>query len=99
MNIYTINIETLNVSLKFSIASDPKVDALSQVQCKGDLAFSEIYEKVMPAVVRRGWYVMAGFLDDELKSAQCYCEGDSEIADNVISLSVKEEMQDVQHEM
>lgn len=99
MNIYTINIETLNVSLRFSIASDPKVDALSQVQCKGDLAFSEIYEKIIPAAVRRGWYVMVGFIDDELRSAQCYCEGDSEIADNVISLSVKEEMQDVHHEM
>ena len=90
MNTYIINIKTLNVSLRFSIVSDPKVDALSQVQCKGDLAFFEIYEKIMPAVVRRGWYIMAGFINDELRSAQSYCEGDSETADDVITLTVEE---------
>ena len=96
---YIINIKTFNVSLRFSIVSDSKIDALSQVQYKGDLALFEIYEKIMPAVVRRGWYIMAGFINDELRSAQSYCEGDSETADDVISLFVKEALQDVHHDM
>ena len=100
MNTYIINIKTLNVSLRFSIVSDSKVDALSQVQCKGDLALSEIYDKIMPAIARRGWYIMAGFIEDELSSAQSYSEGDSETADDVISLSVcLGSMQDVHHDM
>ena len=95
MNTYIINIKTLNVSLRFSVVSDPKIDALSQVQCKGDLALFEIYEKIMPAIARRGWYILAGFLNDELRSAQSYCEGGSETADDVIGLSVREAVLDV----
>ena len=99
MNTYIINIKTLNVSLSFSIVSDPKIDALSQIQCKGDLAFFEIHDKIMPAIVRRGWYIMAGFINDELRSAQSCCEGDSETADDVISLTVEETLRDGQHVM
>ena len=99
MTTYIIVINTLNVSLRFSIVSDPKVDALSQVQCKGDLAFFEICEKILPSVTRRNMYSMADFIYSEVSSAQSYCEGDSETADDVISLLVKEALQDVRHDM
>ena len=100
MTTYIIVIKTLNMSLRFSIVSDPKVDALSQVQCKGDLAFFEICEKILPAVTRRNMYSMADFIYSEVSSAQSYCEGDSETADDVISLSIKVSLrQGVRHEM
>ena len=99
MNTYKVTINTLNLSLSFSVVSDPKVDALSPIDCRGDLAFFEIGDKVMPAIVRRNWYVMAGFVNHEVYSAQCYCEGDAETANDVIGLTVEETSQEVQHAM
>ena len=99
MTTYIIVINTLNVSLRFSIVSDPKVDALSQVQCKGDLAFFWICEKILPSVTRRNMYSMADFIYSEVSSAQSYCEGDSETANDVITLTVEEALQDVRHDM
>ena len=97
MTTYIIVINTLNVSLRFSIVSDPKVDALSPKSCKGDLAFSEIYAKVLPALARQERYILAGLVSDELNSSQSYCEGDSETADDVITLTVEETSQGLHH--
>ena len=100
MNTYNVTIKTLNLSLSFSIVSDPKVDGLSPMDCRGDLAFFEINDKIMPAIVRRNWYIMAGFVSHEVDNAQCYCEGDADTANDVMSLTVvKETSQDVQHVM
>ena len=99
MNTYKVTINTLNLSLSFSIVSDPKVDKLSPMVCRGDLAFFEINDKIMPAIVRRNWYVMAGFVSHEVDNAQCYCEGDAETANDVIGLTVEETSQEVQHAM
>lgn len=96
---YNVTIKTLNLSLSFSIVSDPKVDALSPMDCRGDLAFFEINDKIIPAITRRNWYVMAGFVSHEVDNAQLYCEGDSETANDVIGLTVEETLQDEQHVM
>ena len=53
----------------------------------------------MPAITRRNRYVMAGFVSHELYIAQCYCEGDAETANDVISLTVEDALGDVQHVM
>ena len=92
MNTYNVTIETLNVSLSFSIVSDPKLDGLNPIDCKGDTAFFEINDKIIPAITRRKLYIMAGFVSHEIYSAQCYCEGDAETACDVISLTVEELM-------
>ena len=92
MNTYNVTIETLNVSLSFSIVSDPIVDGLRPIDCRGELAFFEISDKIMPAISRRNWYIMAGFISHEIYSAQCYCEGDAETSNDVISLTVEEVM-------
>ena len=42
---------------------------------------------------------MAGFISHEVYSAQCYCEGDAETANDVIGLTVEEASQGVQHVM
>ena len=98
MNTYNVTINTLNLSLSFSIVSDPKVDKLSPMVCRGDLAFFEINDKIIPAIARRNWHIMAGFVNHEVNSAQCYCEGDAETANDAISLTVAEEtLQDMQH--
>lgn len=92
---YNVTIKTLNLSLSFSIVSDPKVDGLSPTDCRGDLALFEITDKIIPAIVRRNMYIMAGFVSNEVCIAQGYCEGD---ANDIISLTVVEEtLQDMQH--
>ena len=96
---YNVTIKTLNLSLSFSIVSDPKVDGLSPIDCRGDLAFFEINNKIIPAIVRRNWYTMTGFVCHEVYNARCYCEGDAETANDVISLTVEETLQDGQHVM
>ena len=96
---YNVTIRTLNVSLSFTIVSDPKLDGLSPMDCRGDLAFFEINDKIIPATTRRNWYIMAGFISHEVYSAQCYCEGDAETANDVIGLTVEETSQGVQHVM
>ena len=96
---YNVTIKTLDLSLSFSIVSDPKVDGLSPIDCRGDLAFFEINDKIVPAIARRNWYTMAGFVSHEMYNAQCYCEGDAEAANDVISLIVEETLQDGQHVM
>ena len=96
---YNVTIRTLNVGLSFTIASDPKLDRLSPINCRGDLAFFELNDKIMPAITRRNWYAMAGFVSHELYIAQCYCEGDAETANDVISLTVEDALGDVQHVM
>lgn len=89
---YNVTIRTLNLSLSFSVVSDPKVDGLCPMDCKGDTAFFEINDKIIPAITRRNWYIMAGFVSHEVYSAQCYCEGDAETTCDVISLTVEEVM-------
>ena len=90
---YTVTIKALDVKLRFSIVPDPKLDDLSPIDCRGDLAFFEICEKILPAMVRKDWYIMAGFVSDELNNAQLYSEGDAETANNIIRLTVKETSQ------
>ena len=93
MNTYNVTINTLNLSLSFSIVSDPIVDGLRPIDCRGELAFFEISDKIMPAIARRNWYIMAGFVSDELNNAQLYSEGDAETANDIIRLTVKETSQ------
>ena len=89
---HNVTIKTLNVSLSFSIVSDPKVDGLRPIDCRGELAFFEISDKIMPAISRRNWYIMAGFVHHEFYTAQYYCGGDAETAIDVIRLTVEEVM-------
>ena len=93
MTTYVITIKTLNVKLSFSIVHDKILDDLSSKFCKGDLAFSEIYGKVLPALARQERYILAGLVSDELNSSQSYCEGDAETANDVITLTVEETSQ------
>jgi hypothetical protein len=90
MTTYVITIKTLNVKLSFSIVHDKNLDDLSSKFCKGDLAFSEISDKVLPALARQERYILAGLVSDELNSSQSYCEGDAETANDVITLTVEE---------
>ena len=87
---YVITIKTLDVKLRFSIVTD-KISMTSHLKfCKGDLDFFEIYDKVLPALARQNRYILAGFVSDELSSAQFHCEGDAETANDVITLTVEE---------
>ena len=44
-------------------------------------------------MVRKDWYIMAGFVSYELDNAQLYSEGDAETANDIIRLTVKETSQ------
>ena len=94
---YVITIKTLDVELRFSIGPDKILDDLSSKFCKGELAFFEIYDKVLPALARQNLYILAGFVSDVLNSAQSYCEGDAETANDVITLTVEETSQGLHH--
>ena len=87
---YVITIKTLDVKLRFSIVTD-KISMTSHLKfCKGDLAFIEIRDKVLPALARQERYILAGLVSDELNSSQSYCEGDAETANDAITLTVEE---------
>ena len=97
MTTYVITIKTLNVKLSFSIVHDKNLDDLSSKFCKGDLAFSVVADKVLPALARQERYILAGLVSDELNSSQSYCEGDAETANDVITLTVEETSQGLHH--
>ena len=97
MTTYVITIKTLGVKLRFSIVHAQNLDDLSPKFCKGDLAFSEIYDKVLPALARQERYISAGLVREVLNRSQSYCEGDAETANDVITLTVEETSQGLHH--